>query len=203
MGLAGCAEGSQLVAREVGPPESGWTSPATHAECAPDDVAPRLHFAKVSHLGWMSARERVALAEADVGHTRERDGAELDRLAIDASVRRMAPVGLEAAGEGALAERMRALAPIDDPADVEAAMALVSGARREAATPEGEQLLAVLEAALREPHEPLGHCVEIGVGDTLESSVAAAAVRAGAPRAEITREAVALLERMASASRTS
>jgi hypothetical protein len=203
MGLAGCAEGSQLVAREVGPPESGWTSPATHAECAPDDVAPRLHFSKVSHLGWMSARERVALAEADVGHTREGDDAQLDRLAIDAAVRRMAPAGLEAAGEGALAERMRAVAPIHDPADVEAAVALVSQARREATTPEGEQVLTVLEAALRQPHERLGHCVEIGVGDTLESAVAAAAVRAGAPRAQITREAVALLERMASASRAS
>ena len=204
MGLAGCAEGSQLVAREVGPPESGWTSPATHVECAPEDVAPRLHFAKVSHLGWMSARERVALAEADVGHTREGDDAEgLDRLAIDAAVRRMAPVALEAAGEGALAERMRALAPIDDPQDVVAAMALVSRARREAATPAGEQVLAVLETALREPHEPLDRCVEVAVGDTLESAVAAAAVRAGAPRAQITREAVALLEQMASASRAS
>lgn len=199
-GLAACAESSELVTRDIGPPESGWTSPVTRAGCAPDDVAPRLHFAKISHLGWMSARERVALAAADVGHTGGGEEAELERLAIDAAVRRMAPIALASAGEPALAAALEALAPIDDRA---AAIAQVSRARRQAETEGGAQVLAVLEAALREAGEPLERCEEIATGDTIESAMAVAAVRAGAPRAQITREAVALLEQMASASRAS
>lgn len=199
--LASCAEGSALVAREVGPPESGWTSPATHVECAPDDVAPRLHFAKVSHLGWMSARERVALAEADVGHTRGADAAALERLAIDAAVRRMTPLALASVGEAALAERLAALPPIDEPEDVQPAIAQVADARREAESEEAEWVLAVLDASLRERRAPLDGCEEIALDDTIESAVAAAAVRAGAPRAQVTEEAVALLDRMAIAAR--
>ena len=200
VGLAACAESSPLAGREIGPPESGWSAEPTRAGCAPDDVAPRLHFAKVSHLGWMSARERIALAGADVGHTEGGEEAALERIAIDGAVRRMAPIALEAAGEPELATVLRASPPIDARQD---AIARVARARGEATTEGGEQILAVLEAALREAGAPFDRCEEIAAGDTVESAMAVAAVRAGAPRAQITREAVALLEQMASASRAS
>src|SRR5690606_40958817 len=66
-----CADGSPTPVTEVGPPSSGWTSPVSHAECAPDDVSARLYFSKVSHLTWMSPNERIALATPDIGGTRE------------------------------------------------------------------------------------------------------------------------------------
>lgn len=203
--VAGCAESSPMLAREIGPPSSGWTSPAGHAECAPGDVAARLHFAKVSHLGWMSPDERVALAEADVARTRGADPEALELLALDGALRRMAPIALESAGHAAQAARLRAAPAIETRDDVEAALAIVERARREVDRPAATRLLAILEDALRQwlAGDPAtrGQCEELAPPDTVEATVAAAAIRAGAPRARIANESVALLDRMARSAR--
>lgn len=202
--LAGCADGSPTPVTEVGPPSSGWTSPVSHAECAPDDVSARLYFSKVSHLTWMSPNERIALATPDIGGTRGGDDERLERLALDAAVRRMTPIALESAGETALAERLRAAPEVRSTADVQDAVAIVESARREASA-ESARLLATLEEELRESlageHTVRARCEEIALPDTVEATVAIAAVRAGAPRARIAAESVALLERMVASAR--
>lgn len=204
--VAGCAEAAPTATGEVGPPESGWAYPASHAACAPADVAPRLHFAQVSHLAWMTAGERVALAETDVSDTRGAEAGRLESLALEGALRRIAPIAMDAAGHAEIADRLRAAPPIDAPKDVRMALRIVEDAENE--LPVGSEagpVLATLDdglrAALEEDRPPDVRCAEVSERGTLESRVAAAAIRAGAPRARITAESLALLERMADAAR--
>lgn len=206
--LAGCAEGVATTGSsvgEVGPPASGWTTSATQPSCAPEDVAARLHFAKVSQLSWRTPTERVALARADVGDTRQGDTQTLDRVALDAAMRRIAPIALEATGERAAAMELRAAAPLLTASDLEAAIAVVASARAE--LPRGspaEPVLASLENGLRDAQAegfPEVRCAELVGHGTVESQVAAAAIRAGAPRARIAAEGIDLLHRMAATAR--
>lgn len=173
--------------------------------CAPDDVAPRLHFGSVSHLTWMLADERAELATADLGGTRAADPQYLNRLAIDGAVRRIAPLALEAAGQARMAGQLRGLPPIREAADLRRTLEVVRvlGDQLGARTP-ARRVMIELDRGIRDAMTsgfPDVRCAQIAGHGTMEAAVAAAAIEAGAPRELVTRESVELLDRMAAAAR--
>lgn len=201
--LLGCAPvGGGVVTSEIGPPASGWTGPDVRRACAPPDVAPRLHFARVSQLTWMDADERADLARVDLSDTAGAGAERLDRLGLDAATRALAPLALEATGHPEMAEQLRALPPLRDRSDLRRARAVaqILGDQLGARAPE-RRVLIVLERGIRRSMTTGGspelRCADIQGHGTIEAAVAAAALEAGVPRALVTAESLALLERMA------
>ncbi len=207
LALLGCAPvGGGVVSSDIGPPASGWTRPDVRRACAPPDVAPRLHFARVSQLTWMEADERADLARVDLSDTAGAGSERLDRMGIDAATRELAPLALEATGHPRMAERLRGLPPLRDVRDLRRAREVVRilGAQLGERTPE-RRVLVVLERGIRRSMTlgfPELRCADIQGHGTIEAAVAAAALEAGVPRAHVTTESLALLERMAAAART-
>ncbi len=196
----GC--GSSLPALgNVGPPESGWSGSNARPECAGPDVAPRLHFSRVSDLSWMNADERVLLATPNLANTRGADPEVLEREAIDGAMRVLAPIGLEAAGAPAQAARLRAAPAVRSEADLEQALSTVEA--MEAELPRGARGHRVLAVLARGMSHALSHpfpgsrCAYIVGHGTIESEVAAAAIEAGAPRSQVTEASVDLLAALA------
>lgn len=202
LALLGCAPvGGGVVGSEIGPPTSGWTRPDVRRACAPPDVAPRLHFARISQLTWMEADERADLAGVDLSDTAGAGAERLDRLGLDAATRELAPLALEATGHPEMAEELRALPPLHDRSDLRRARAVaqILGDQLGARTPE-RRVLIVLERGIRRSMTtgfPELRCADIQGHGTIEAAVAAAALEAGVPRALVTAESLALLERMA------
>ncbi|HEY8427344.1 MAG TPA: hypothetical protein VIL20_03185 [Sandaracinaceae bacterium] len=190
----------------IGPPGSGWTSPSAPHGCAPPDVSPRLHFAEMSHFTWMRPDERAALVAIDLTGTARADVRALDRAGVDAAVRRIAPVALEARGQRRMAGELRALPPIRGQEDLRGALEVVRvlGDQLAERSPE-RRVMTVLQRGIRESMTsgfPALRCAEITGHGTVEAAVAAAAVEAGAPRARVTEESVAALDAMARAARS-
>jgi hypothetical protein len=202
-----CGCGSPMPALgTIGPPESGWSSAGKRADCTAPDVSPRLHFARVSDLSWMSASERVLLATPDLSRTAGADVQALERFAIDSAMRRIAPLGLDAAGAAVIAARFRRAPEIRTRDDLARALEMVRESARE--LPEGvrgHHVLAVLERGMREALEngfPDVRCAYIVGHGTIESEVAAAAIEAGAPRSRVAEVSVDLLSQMAELARS-
>jgi hypothetical protein len=203
--VTGCASTLPSLG-QIGAPLGGSVT-EKRAECSAPDVAPRLHFAKVSDLSWMSASERVLLATPDISGTSGADTQALDRFAIDGAMRRIAPLGLEAAGAPALAMRLRSAPPIETLGDLQRAWTSVEDMERE--LPEGTRghhVLAVLERGMRHALDrgfTDARCAYVVGHGTLESELAAAAIDAGAPRSRVVEANVDLLAQMADFARES
>ncbi len=198
--VLGC--GSPLASLgKIGQSPSGWSSSGKQADCAAPDVSPRLHFAKVSDLSWMNARERVLLATPDISNTKGADTQALERMALDSAMRVIAPLGLDAAGAPEIAARLRRAPPIRSRDDLARALATVEAAERE--LPEGARghhVIAVLARGVRATLEsgfPEARCAYVVGNGTIESEVAASAIEAGAPRSRVTEASVDLLAQMA------
>lgn len=201
----GCG-GPGVELGQIGPLDTGWSTASRVAECSAPDVAPRLHFARVSDLSWMSSSERVLLAGTDIARTRGADTQALDRLALDGAMRVIAPMGLEAAHAPELAARLRSAPPIRTREDVQGALMTVERMETELlAGSRGRHLLDVLARGLRESLDrgfPETRCAYIVGHGTIESEVAAAAIAAGASRERVAEASVDLLSEMAAVART-